>query len=204
MAKASRDKNLVGKVHKFRVLEDVESKKYMVVKSTDAEKKSKNFVAILPRCLVTNFSPTISNQLSSELTYEGLVLEILYSSIPVISLQPELVALKDDILKKSEDDDGKSGALSSGSTHIGVVNGVVKGGQISVRFFNGIQKSMKVKHLNTTQNYQKVYNPGKVIRVAVNKLDALSTKQGVIDACLALKGKADESDKLVQIQSFSK
>jgi hypothetical protein len=39
-----------------------------------------------------------------------------------------LIALKDDILKKSEDDDKKNTTLSSGSTYIGVVNGVVKGG----------------------------------------------------------------------------
>ena len=66
MIKASKDKNLVGRVHKFRVLESQDNSNYMVVKSTDAEKKSKNFLAILPRCLVTNSAPTISNQLSSE------------------------------------------------------------------------------------------------------------------------------------------
>ena len=125
MIKASKDKNLVGRVHKFRVLESQDNSNYMVVKSTDAEKKSKNFIAILPRCLVTNFSPTISNQLSSEEVYEGLVLELLFGQIPVISLQPELIALKDDILKKTEDNNDQ---LRSGSTYIGVVNGVVKGG----------------------------------------------------------------------------
>lgn len=55
MIKASKDKSLVGKVHKFRVVDIQEDKKYVVVKSTDAEKKSKNFIAILPRCLITNF-----------------------------------------------------------------------------------------------------------------------------------------------------
>jgi len=48
-------------VRKFRVLEDDESKPYIIVKSTDAEKKSKNFIGILPRCLVTNLPSSINS-----------------------------------------------------------------------------------------------------------------------------------------------
>lgn len=85
MAKASRDSGLVGNVNQFRILEQDENKSYVIVKSVDAVKKSKNFVAILPRCLIKNHQ-AIETKLSSEETYEGLVLEILYSQIPVISL----------------------------------------------------------------------------------------------------------------------
>jgi len=64
---------------------------------------------------------------------------------------------------------------------VGVVNGLSgKAGKVSVRFFNGVLKSIKVKDLNTTTDYQKVYTPGKVVRVAVNKLERLCTKLSVI------------------------
>ena len=89
------------------------------MKSTDAVKKSKNFVAILPKCLITNHPDAISQVLSSELTYEGIVLDLLHAQIPVISLQPELIALKDEIINKN------SKELSQGATYVGVVNGVV-------------------------------------------------------------------------------
>jgi len=69
---------------------------------------------------------------------------------------------------------------------------------------NGVQKSIKVKDLNVTQDYKKVYYPGKVIRVAVNKLDRLCTKQKVIEACLTAQGKSADKDKIVQISSFAK
>lgn len=46
-----------------------------MVKSVDADKKSKNFVAILPKCLVTNFSSIVSPDLSDK-TFLGLTLEI--------------------------------------------------------------------------------------------------------------------------------
>jgi len=52
---------------------------------------------------------------------------------------------------------------------------------------DGIQKSIKVKDLNTTVDYTSIYYPGKVIRVAVNKLGRLCTKQRVLDACTAGK-----------------
>jgi len=121
----------------------------------------------------------------------------------VISLQPELIELKGDILRKDGQDE--TGELRQGSTYVGIVNGVVgKAGQISVRFMDGIQKLIKVKDLNTTQDYQRVYYPGKVIRVGVNKLDRLCTKQKVIEACLTLQGKSSTQDKLIQISSFCK
>ena len=98
MAKATKDVGLVGKVNQFRILDTDESKPYHIVKSVDAAKKSKNFLAILPKCLITNHPQAISQNLSDELTYEGIVLELLHTQIPVISFQPELIALKDDIL----------------------------------------------------------------------------------------------------------
>lgn len=54
LLKASKDKNLVEKTHQFRVLEDDEAKNYCILKCIDPEKKSKAFIALLPRCLITN------------------------------------------------------------------------------------------------------------------------------------------------------
>lgn len=94
--------------------------------------------------------------------------------------------------------------MRAGSSYVGVVNGIVgKAGHVSVRFMDGIQKSMKVKDLNTTQDYKSIYYPGKVIRVAVNKLERLCTKSKVIEACLAGQPKTALCDKEVQIKSFS-
>jgi len=93
--------------------------------------------------------------------------------------------------------------LRAGSSYVGVVNGIVgKANHVSVRFMDGIQKSIKVKDLNTTQDYTKIYYPGKVIRVAVNKLERLCTKSKVIAACLEGRPKAALCDKEVQIKSF--
>ena len=71
-------------------------------------------------------------------------------------------------------------------------------------FRNGIKKTIKVKDLNLTQDYKKVYYPGKVIRVGVNKLERLCTKQKVIEACLTAKGKATNEDQIIKISSFCK
>ena len=79
MVKATKDKSLVGKVNQFRVLESDENLPYHIVKSVDAAKKSKNFLAILPKCLITNHSHTISQSLSPEQTYEGIVLDLLHA-----------------------------------------------------------------------------------------------------------------------------
>lgn len=49
MAKASRNAELVGQVHMFRLARQVDGdKSYTILKSTDAPKKSKNFIAVLP------------------------------------------------------------------------------------------------------------------------------------------------------------
>jgi hypothetical protein len=50
--------------------------------------------------------------------------------------------------------------------------------------------------LNTTEEYKKLYYPGKVIRVAVNKLGRLCTKAKVIEACLAAKSISSDVDKV--------
>ena len=54
LLKASKDKALVEKTHQFRILEDDEAKSYCILKCIDPEKKSKTFIGILPRCLMTN------------------------------------------------------------------------------------------------------------------------------------------------------
>ena len=125
-----------------------------------------------------------------------MVLEIYKKALPVISIQPELINLKDHILKKEEEQE----ELPQSATYIGVVNGIVgKAGLVSVRFYAGIKHAIKVKDLNTTQDYKKIYYPGKVIRVAVNKLGRLCTKEIVIEACLAAKSLTSEDDKKAQI-----
>ena len=199
MAKASRSQDLVGQVHKFRlVASGNEDKKYFLLKSTDAVKKSKNFVAVLPRCLVP---AGVSLKESQEV--EGLVLQMIggggSQQVPLVSVQRELVLLKDEIFKGSAEEQ-----MTPGQTFVGVVNGLVgKAGQVGVRFLNGIQRTMKVKDLNVTQGYASVYSPGKVIRVAVNKSDRLCAKERVLEACLAARSTTSKSDKEVQFESFA-
>jgi ribosomal protein S1 len=81
--KASRDEGLVGKVNRFRIIESFET--YHVVRSTDAEKKSKNFIGLLPKCLVSNFSDILNLQLTNESQFSGVVMEIFRDSFPIIS-----------------------------------------------------------------------------------------------------------------------
>lgn len=146
---------------------------YLLIKSLDASKKSKNFLAVLPMCLVSNFSCFSNLNLKGQ-TFTGVVLEIFQDSLPVVSIQPELIALKKEIPCNPK---GTELKLSSGQTYIGVCNGLQgKAGHVSVRFFNGVSRSIKVKDLNTTSEYAKIYTPGKVLRVAVNKLERLCTK----------------------------
>lgn len=112
-----------------------------------------------------------------------------------------MIALKDEVPRKAELKDEQ---VKSGSTYIGVVNGLVgKAGQVSVRFFDGVSRSMKVKDLNVTKDYQKVYKPGKVIRVAVNKLERLCTKQLVIEACLSQANKSAQNELMSQVGAFA-
>lgn len=59
---------------------------------------------------------------------------------------------------------------------------------------NGVLKTIKAKDLNSTSNIQGTYQPGKPVRVAVNKLGRLCTKESVIESCLAAK-KADKDAK---------
>lgn len=54
--KATQDSSLVGQVRHFRLLEGEESSPYLLLKCMDAEKKSKNFLAVAPKCLLTNFA----------------------------------------------------------------------------------------------------------------------------------------------------
>ena len=53
LIKTSQDRSNLGKVMQFRVAEAKET--YFIVKSLDAEKKSKNIIAILPKALVGKF-----------------------------------------------------------------------------------------------------------------------------------------------------
>lgn len=134
---------------------------------------------------------------------EGIVLQMIGGSegqqVPVVSIHQELILLKDQLYNSDKD-----GELSAGKSYIGVVNGVGgKAGQVSVRFMNGTQKSIKAKDLNSTQNISGTYCAGKPIRVAVNKLGRLCTKELVIESCLAAQPTGSKSDKEVQLESFA-
>jgi hypothetical protein len=59
---------------------------------------------------------------------------------------------------------------------------------------------VKVKDLNRIENYQDVYRPGRVVRVAVNKLGRLSTKEKVINTCLSSDLRL--TDKRVRINTL--
>ena len=71
LAKASRNPKLVGSIYEFRVVQNEETKPYLLVKSTNAEKKSLNILAVLPRCLITNHPLAIHlpMEAGSEATY---------------------------------------------------------------------------------------------------------------------------------------
>jgi hypothetical protein len=187
MIKSTRDPALVGQVNLFRILHEHDN--FFVLKSLDASKKSKNFIGLLPKCFISS-----QNVSHPDFTCKGLILDQFRGQVPIISIQPELIELKEEMTLKTEE-------LTAGSTYVGVVNGIVgKSGAVSVRFMGGKQKIVKVKDLNTTQEYKKIYTIGKVIRVAVNKLGRLCTKSKVIEACV----ESAEADKIVQINSFSK
>lgn len=81
LIKISQDKAIIGKVFQFRVVETTDN--FYICKSTDAEKKSKNIVATLPKALVNKFfvhTLTLEDQF-----FEGLVLEIQEEGLPIIS-----------------------------------------------------------------------------------------------------------------------
>lgn len=127
-----------------------------------------------------------------------MVLEIFRDQLPVISIQAELIALKENIPCNPKEELN----FTSGKSMIGICNGLQgKSGQVGVRFFNGVTKTIKVKDLNTVSNYQKIYTPGKVLRVAVNKLERLCTKQQVIDSAMTAEAKL--TDLKAQVTAFS-
>ena len=101
MAKASKSHDLIGEVKTFRIVDDDSNGPYFVVKSVDSTKKSKNIVAILPKCLVSSYTEAQAAEFLGE-TFEGLVLEIYNDSVPIISAQPELIALKNEIPTKQD------------------------------------------------------------------------------------------------------
>ena len=80
----------------FRVTEAKEN--YYLVKSLDAEKKSKNIVGVLPKALVGKF---FHNSLTLEdCLFNGLVMEFLpedLSSLPLISAHFEHLTFASDI-----------------------------------------------------------------------------------------------------------
>lgn len=200
MAKASRNADLVGQVHSFRLARQVDDdqRSYAILKSTDAPKKSKNFIAVLPSCLMPK-----GLNLKEVLEVQGIVLQMVGGSegqqLPLVSVQQELILLKEQIYDADRD-----GEMTAGKTFVGVVNGAAgKAGQVTVRFMNGVQKAIKAKDLNSTQNISGTYYPGKPIRVAVNKLGRLCTKESVIEPCLAgQQGAGGKSDKEVQLDTF--
>jgi len=49
-----------------------------------------------------------------------------------------------------------------------------------VKFLDGLKKLILVKDLETVQNFPSIYTPGKVIRVALNKLGRLCLKNNVV------------------------
>ena len=49
-----------------------------------------------------------------------------------------------------------------------------------MRFLNGLKKLILVKDLETVQDFQEIYRPGKVVRCSKNKLDRLTLKSNVI------------------------
>jgi hypothetical protein len=135
-------------VFRFRIIDCSEERTFYIAKSTDAERKSKNFIALIPKCLVSSFSDFLSVPINTETTFRGLVLEIFKDQVPVVSVQPELIELKSQVPTKAQLDN-----FSSGTSFIGLVNGISINGQVSIRFFDGVCRSIKVKDLNTTKDY---------------------------------------------------
>jgi hypothetical protein len=81
LIKISQDRANIGKVFQFRVVETASG--YFLCKSLNADKKSKNFVAVLPKALVNKF---FLNSLTLEdHVFDGLVLEIQEDALPILS-----------------------------------------------------------------------------------------------------------------------
>lgn len=123
---------------------------------------------------------------------KGLVFRMLESGdnkIPIVTLHQELMDLKDQASPSKDD-------FNAGSTFVGVVSSN-SDAKLKVAFMNGVTKPIKVKDLNKVDDWQKVYKIGKVVRVAVNKVDRLCTKEKVLMAC----GQS-QKDKEVQISAL--
>jgi len=95
-------------------------------------------------------------------------------SIPIVSLQTELIALKDQASPGKDD-------FNPGATFLGVVSSTAQN-KVRVSFIGGVSKSIKVKDLNNAETWREVYTVGKVVRVAVNKLERICTKEKVLAA----------------------
>jgi hypothetical protein len=72
LIKISQDRSNIGKVFQFRLMETTDN--YFICKSLDAEKKSKNIVATLPKVLVNKFF--IHSLTLEDSVFDGLVLEL--------------------------------------------------------------------------------------------------------------------------------
>jgi hypothetical protein len=142
LIKTSQDRGNLGKVMHFRVVEAKEN--FYLVKSLDAEKKSKNIVAILPKALVGKF---FQHSLTLEdCVFEGLVLEFLeedLASLPVISSLFEHLAFKAQIPASNEDF-----SSPEHQSFFGFVSHADRKG-VTVRFLNGLKKTVLVKDLET-------------------------------------------------------
>ena len=145
------------------------------MKSTDAEKKSKNIVAVLPKVLVGKF---FHNSLTLEdSTFQGLVVDCLeeeLASLPIISALFEHLTFKDQIPSSNT-----AFADPEHQSFLGFVSQADRKG-VTVRFLNGLKKLILVKDLETVQDFQDIYRPGKVVRCSKNKLDRLTLKLNVI------------------------
>jgi hypothetical protein len=60
----------------------------VILKSTDCEKKKKNFLAIVPKCLIESNISKKNLKLDEDQLYQGLVLQFIGESIkiPILSI----------------------------------------------------------------------------------------------------------------------
>ena len=145
------------------------------MKSLDAEKKSKNILAVLPKALVGKF---FHNSLTLEdFLFKGLVIEFLsedLSSLPLISAHFEHLTFPSSIPR-----DNTFFSSPELSSFLGFVSHSDRKG-VTLRFLDGLTKLVLVKDLETVQDFLDLYLPGKVVRCSKNKLDRLTLKSAVI------------------------
>jgi hypothetical protein len=126
----------------FRLAEVKEN--YFIVKSLDAEKKSKNIIAILPKGLVGKFF--INSITLEDLTFQALIIEFLeddISGLPIVSALFEHLTFKSQIPSSASDFTNPSF-----ETFFGFVSHSDRKG-VTVRFLNGFKKLILVKDLET-------------------------------------------------------